>query len=308
MNRSRKLASQLAFALSFATLFGASAFADNRHSNETRGRDRGRVTSSREQRDVSRRQMERSNRNTDRGRSADRSFERGRTEARSFDRGRSNNDRSFDRSQRDARSLDASRNNNRNFDRGRSNDRNNDRSFDRGRSRSSESFRNNDYRGNSQRYGSHDYRGSRQPYFAHGRVSRYERFGGGYRVWLDGVAYPFFIPEARFRLFPRFSVGLDIRLGGYYNPRGYYDYYDGSSNTSGGVGGVVESVDLRRGRLIVHDDVSNAFVTVEMRDAGRRLDDVRLGDYIELSGDWTRTGVFVAYRLDSLDPQGGFYR
>ncbi|MEK6374781.1 MAG: hypothetical protein AABO58_19045 [Acidobacteriota bacterium] len=291
MNRSKQLASPLALALSFTTLLGASAFADNRPSRETRGRDRVRAHDRR---------------------SDDRSFDRGRTEARSFDRGRSNNDRSFDRSQRDARSLDASRNNNRNFDRGRGNDRNNnrnnDRSFDRGRSRSSESFRNNDYRGGSQRYRSNDYRGNRQPYFAHGRVSRYERFGGGYRVWLGGMAYPFFIPEARFRLFPRFAVGIDIRLGGYYNPRGYYDYYDGSSYTSGDVRGVVESVDLRRGRLIVHDDVSNAFVTVEMRDYERRLDDVRLGDYIELSGDWTRTGVFIAYRLDSLDPQGGFYR
>jgi len=286
LNRSKKLASQIAFALSFAMLFTASAFADNRPSRETRGRDRVRSQE------------------------------------------RRSSERSFDRSQRETRSVDASRNNNnRSFDRGRNNDRrndrNNDRSFDRGQSRSSESFRNesrrndsfrNDsYRNDSYRrsapsYRSHDYRGSRQPYYAHGRVSRYERYGGGYRVWLGGVPYPFFIPEARFRLFPRFSVGLDIRLGGYYNPRGYYDYYDGSSYTSGGLRGRVESVDLRRGRLIVYDDVSNAFVTVEMRDYERRLDDVRIGDYIELSGDWTRIGTFVAYRLDALDPQGGFYR
>jgi hypothetical protein len=286
LNRSKKLASQLALALSLTTLFSASAFADRRPSNETRGRDRGRVAPQREQRDGARRQMNRPDRNTDRRRSA---------ENRNFDRGR-RNDRNFDQSQRDVRG----------FDRGRT--RSNDRSYDRGRSRSSESFRNNDYRGHSSRYRSHHYRGSRQPYFAHGRVSRYERFGGGYRVWLGGVAYPFFIPEVHFRRFPRFSVGLDIRLGGYYNPRGYYDYYDSSAYTSGGLRGRVESVNLRRGTLLVHDDVANRFVTVEMRDTGRRLDDIRLGDYIELSGDWTRTGVFIAYRLDSLDPQGGFYR
>jgi hypothetical protein len=234
LNRSKKLATQLALALSLTTLFGASAFADRRPSNETRGRDRGRTYDRR---------------------SNDHSAERRRTE---------------------------------------------NRNWDRGRTRRSESFRNNDHRGNSSRY--------RQPYFAHGRVSRYERFGGGYRVWLGGVPHPFFIPEVHFRRFPRFSIGLDIRLGGYYNPRGYYDYYDGGAYTSAGLRGQVESVDLRRGTLLVHDDVANRFVTVEMRDTGRRLDDIRLGDYIELSGDWTRTGVFIAHRLDSLDPQGGFYR
>jgi hypothetical protein len=302
LNRSKKLASQFAFALSFASLFGASAFADNRHSHETRSRDRATVSPSREQRDGARRERS-SERSLDRSRAENRS----RAEDRSFDRGRSSNNndnRSFDRGR------SSNNNDNRSFDRGRSSSNNDNRSYDRGRSGSSESYRNNDYRGGSWNNNrSHDYRGgSRQPYFAHGRVSRYERYGGGYRVWLGGVAFPFFIPEARFRLFPRFSVGLDIRLGGYYNPGGYYDYYDGAGYTSGGVRGVVESVDLRRGRLIVHDDVSNAFVTVEMRDYGRQLDDVRLGDFVELSGDWTRTGVFVAYRVDSLDPQGGFYR
>ncbi len=111
----------------------------------------------------------------------------------------------------------------------------------------------------------------RQPYFAHGRVTRYERFGG--------VGYP------------------------------YYDgACDGPVYTSGGLRGVVESVDERRGRLIVHDDVSGAFVTVVMRGDDRRLRDVRLGDVIDLSGDWTRTGVFEAHRVDAIDSQGSFYR
>ena len=33
----------------------------------------------------------------------------------------------------------------------------------------------------------------------------------------------------------------------------------------------------------------------------RRMDDVRPGDYVEFSGDWTRGGVFNAYRLDRVD-------
>jgi hypothetical protein len=305
LNRSSKLASHFAVALSFATLFGASAFADSRHSHETRGRERAR-SNDRQSSDRSFDRGRSESRSVDRGRTESRSFDRGRTENRTFDRGRTEN-RTFDRGRSENRTFEPGRTENRSFDRGRNNDRNNDRSFDRGRSQSNDSFRNESHR-SAPSYRSHDYRGNRQPYYAHGRVSRYERYGGGYRVWLGGVPYPFFIPEARFRLFPRFAVGLDIRLGGYYNPRGYYDYYDGSSYTSGGLRGQVESVDLRRGRLIVHDEISNAFVTVELRDYDRRLDDVRIGDYIELSGDWTRIGTFVAYRLDSLDPQGGFYR
>lgn len=35
-----------------------------------------------------------------------------------------------------------------------------------------------------------------------------------------------------------------------------------------------------------------------MRDRRR---DVRAGDYVEVSGDWTRSGVFTAYDVDLLD-------
>jgi hypothetical protein len=51
---------------------------------------------------------------------------------------------------------------------------------------------------------------------------------------------------------------------------------------------------------VINDDISRQFVTVTMpRD--RRMDDVRPGDYVEFSGDWTRGGVFNAYRLERLD-------
>lgn len=117
------------------------------------------------------------------------------------------------------------------------------------------------------------------------------RYGHGYRIWIDGAHYPFFIPSAYYH-HDRFRVGLSIRLGGYYNTGGYYDYYDGAS--AGTLIGVVESVDYRRGTFVIRNDATGSFVTVVM--TGRSFD-VRPGDYVRLSGDWTRSGVFQAYDI-----------
>ncbi|HSP13358.1 MAG TPA: hypothetical protein VLV78_01250 [Thermoanaerobaculia bacterium] len=144
---------------------------------------------------------------------------------------------------------------------------------------------------------------------SYGRVDRFVRDRHGYRVWIGGGLYPIFIPFDRWYRFP-LRVGLSIRFGGYWDPLGYwsiYDYspYDGygyydRAYTSGSVSGVVESIDYRRGTLVINDDISRQFVTVAMpRD--RRMDDVRPGDFIEFTGDWTRGGVFNAYRLDRVD-------
>lgn len=160
--------------------------------------------------------------------------------------------------------------------------------------------------------------GGNAPYRSHefvrsyGRVDRIERWHGGYRVWCGGL-YPIFVPFGVWGRFP-LHVGLFIRFGGYWDPFGYwsvYDYspwyggyndpyyYDRGAYTSGVVHGVVESVDYRRGTIVINDDISRQFVTVTMpRD--RRMDDVRPGDYVEFSGDW-RGGIFNAYRLDRWD-------
>ena len=99
----------------------------------------------------------------------------------------------------------------------------------------------------------------------------------------------------------RFRIGVSINLGGYYNPGGYYDYYDGYDRgySRGDLRGTVESVDYRRDTFVVRNDATGSFVTVAMRDRGRN--DVRQGDYVELSGDWTRSGIFQAYDVDILD-------
>lgn len=121
-------------------------------------------------------------------------------------------------------------------------------------------------------------------------------------------------------------MGLNISLGGYYNPLGYYDYYDGydrydsyggygggydgyraydgyrggGSSSRGELRGTVESVDRGRNTFVVRNDATGSFVTVVMRDRGER---VRAGDYVELSGDWTRSGLFEAYDVDQVDDE-----
>ena len=203
--------------------------------------------------------------------------ERGRIERRSLDGDNSSNDR---------------RNNDR-----RNNDRYNNDRYDNDRSNREWRDR-NDYRSDRSRsYGRSN--GYRQPYYSHGRISRVHRYGGGYRVWIGGARYPYYIPLAYYR-HDRFRVGLSISLGGYYNPGGYYDYYDGyyDSRSDGAIRGVVESVDYRRDSFVVRNDATGSFVTVLSRD--RRLD-VRAGDYVELSGEWTRSGVFTAWDVNFLD-------
>jgi len=197
----------------------------------------------------------------------------------------------WDRSQRNStQAQDANRFDNRS---------NSTRNFDR---RSNESF--------------HSYRGTydRAPVrnesrFYSGHVSRIEHFGGGFRVWVGGAPYPFFIAGDRWARFP-LRVGLGIRLGGYWDPLGYYNVYDVGPyaySTAGDIHGVVENVDYRRGTAVIRDDVSGSFITVLLRGNDSRLGDLRTGDYVDLAGAWNRSGVFDALSVADLRPAGYGY-
>lgn len=206
-------------------------------------------------------------------------YDRNHTPSRSYDqdahqRGR-NDHGTYDRDHGDRRDYDRSaRHADRPHDSGHSSSWRDGRHF-------SSSGRGNTHRG--------------EPYHARGRVSRIDRHGGGYHVWIMGAHYPFFVPD-RYYHHDRFRVGLTLSLGGYYNRGGYYDYYDGSS--SGAIRGVVESVDYRRDSFVVRNEATGSFVTVIARDRGL---DVRPGDYVEISGEWTRAGAFQAWNVDFLD-------
>jgi hypothetical protein len=304
MNSRKSLAAQVAGAMAIAALVGTSAFAESRHSDATE-RDHGRQSSS----DRSSRSHDRSssqNQTRSRHDSAPQTFQRNETRNNgSWNRNETRNNSTFDRSQ--TRSSETwNRNdsrNNRSFDRSQADSyRNNNRSYDR-----SQTYRNN--------RPSFDNRGRRSD-FVEGRVSRFVHERGGYRIWVDGGRFPVWIPEARIGLFPHLRIGLSLRFGGYYDPLGYleaYDYYnDGyygggvyneGAYSSGLLRGVVETVDYRRGTLVLRDDVSGSFVTTLIRD--RRLETLRPGDYAEIAGDWTRAGVFEGLRLE--DTRDGRY-
>lgn len=306
MRENKQLASRIAAVLAVITLAGTSTFAESRPSNGTRSRGSGggvvrrggastgavaRRGNNSPNRSSERRatSIERRTTSSERRVGVDRRPARGASQ----DRGQA---RRSDRSPAGTRSIDRNRTQTRSSDRNR--DRRNwspNRSNDnwRGGSRSSSSWRGHSF-------------GNRQPSFHRGRISRVLRYGSGYRVWIGGAPYPFFIPSSYYYR-NRFRVGLLIGLGGFYNSLGYYDYYGGYNDSyrdsrgysSGVLRGVVESVDYRRDTFVVRNDETGSFVTVFMRD--RRGDDVRPGDYVEVSGDWTRSGLFQAYDVDLLD-------
>jgi hypothetical protein len=179
-------------------------------------------------------------------------------------------------------------------ERGRGDDSTNDR-YERRDERRDDRYERRDDRYERRNDRSHN----REPYYARGRVSRVDRHGNGYRVWVGGERYPFFVPSSHYhRHRDRFRVGVVIHLGGYYNRAGYYDYYDG-----GGYGshrelrGVVERVDHRRDAFVLRDRSTGRSVTVVSREPLRRM---RRGDVVEVSGEWAHRGVFRAYDVDLL--------
>ncbi len=179
---------------------------------------------------------------------------------------------------------------------------------------SNDNFRNNDRNNNNNSNYNRNDRGNNSTYrnesrrseSFQGRVNRVERNRGGYNVWVGGARYPFFIGADRWSRFP-LRVGLSVRLGGYWNPAGYYDAYDvGSYATAGDLHGIVESVDYRRGTLVMRDDVSGSFVTVVMRGNDPRFGSLRQGDAIDLTGAWNRSGVFDAYNVADIRGGGAY--
>ena len=275
MNSTKRLAAQVAGAVAIAALIGTSAFADTRHSDAT-ARDRSHQSNDhRGSRDGNRQSHDQRDNNS-------RSHDHGNNNFRpsqTFERhdGRGSAQQSF--SHRDLRGNDR-------FDNRVQADNFRDRGFDRSRV-----FHND--------RPAFDNRG-RRSMSINGRVNRFVHERGGYRVWIDGGRFPVWIPEARIGLFPHLRVGLSLGFGGYYDPLGYveaYDYYGGQAYSSGLLRGVVESIDYRGGTLVLRDDTSGSFVTAVIRD--RQLASLRPGDYAEISGDWTRSGVFEGLRLEN---------
>ncbi|HXA16806.1 MAG TPA: hypothetical protein VN380_07440 [Thermoanaerobaculia bacterium] len=299
MNKTKSLAAQVAGAVAIVTLIGTSAFAETRHRDATE-RDSGRQSDHRSSRDSSRqsRGEQRDNRSNQ-----GQTWQRNDSRSSTFER---RDSRSYSpQTYRDSRSYGQSYSSRGNtFDRRTEAEsfRGNRGSFDR-------SFSD---RGNRPSF---DDRG-RRSVTLNGRVNRFVHERGGFRVWIDGGRFPIWIPEARIGLFPHLRVGLSLGFGGYYDPAGYleaYDYYDGgyaapyyggvTAYSSALLRGTVESIDYRNDTLVLRDDVTGNFVTTLIQD--RRLESLRPGDHAEISGSWTRGGVFDGLRLQ--DEEVGRY-
>jgi hypothetical protein len=298
-------------ALAVTALVGMSAFAESRPGNETNARSSERTivrrdggSSGNSAQRVESTPMRRES--IDR-RSSDRATPRseGRGE-RSVDRERVTRNRGEGEVGRDHGSRGGDRNRG-TVERPRSGDRNGSYRGRDGRNGS----RDGSWRGGRGSYPGHGNRsyGHGTPYYHHGRVSSIRRYGSGFRIWIVGAPYPFFVPEAYYYRH-HFRVGLSIRLGGYYNPLGYYDYYDDTyydrGYSRGVLRGEVESVDQRRDTIVLRNEATGSFVTVQLSGRDRNRD-LRPGDYVEVSGEWGRSGYFRAYDLDMLDGRSDRY-
>jgi hypothetical protein len=91
--------------------------------------------------------------------------------------------------------------------------------------------------------------------------------------------------------------------------RGRYER-DSRNDDRDFVSGVVESVNRRRGVVLIRERHGRRSIAVEM--IGRRgnrsgidLGDLRRGDSVTFAGQWSRGGVFEAWRIDDVDTRGG---
>jgi hypothetical protein len=147
---------------------------------------------------------------------------------------------------------------------------------------------------------------------ASGKISSFSRERGGYRVQLDR-GQSFWVPQATFGNRARdLRAGISISLGGIFRggsvfvdavtwPEqvgygqvavGQYGYNDGF------VRGVVSRIDRRTGTALIRDDASGRVITADLGGAYRNT--VRPGDYVQLTGQWIRGGVFDVARLDNV--------
>jgi hypothetical protein len=149
-----------------------------------------------------------------------------------------------------------------------------------------------------------------------GQVSSFSRERDGYRVQLDRGGQSFWVPQSTFGNRARdLRSGVSISLGGVF--RGGTIYVDAVSwpgqndrgayrnrSDNGIVRGVVDRVDRRSGTLWLRDDSSGRVIAVDMTAAGQYgrsgLRDLRRGQYVELTGQWTRQGDFHVARIDNI--------
>ena len=146
-----------------------------------------------------------------------------------------------------------------------------------------------------------------------GKVSSFSRDRDGYRVQLDR-GRSFWVPQSTFGNRARdLRVGVSIGLGGIFRGGSIYvdavswpdqyGQYDRGGNSNrydnGYVRGVVDRVDYRTGTIWLRDDASGRIITADV-DGRSAIRSLRRGEYVELTGQWIRGGVFDVARIDNV--------
>jgi hypothetical protein len=143
-----------------------------------------------------------------------------------------------------------------------------------------------------------------------GRVSSFSRERDGYRVQLDR-GRSFWVPQSTFGNRARdLRAGISITLGGVFRGGSIYvdavswpDRYDrggyGNDYDRGFIRGVVDRVDYRTGTIWLRDDASGRIITADV-DGRSAIRSLRRGEYVELTGQWIRGGVFDVARIDNV--------
>jgi len=177
----------------------------------------------------------------------------------------------------------------------RNNDTNNDRNGQQSyqRDNGNRSNDNNSYREN-------------QRINATGKVTSFSHERDGYRVQLDH-GQSFWVPQAKFGNRARdLRVGVSITLGGIFRGGSIYadavswpDQGYGYGYHEGFVRGVVDRVDYRTGTVWLRDANSGRLITADV-DGRSAIRSLRRGEYVELSGQWIRGGVFDVARIDNV--------
>jgi len=155
-----------------------------------------------------------------------------------------------------------------------------------------------------------------------GRVTRITPEREGYRVVLDHGDYAFWVRDlnAGRHGHGALRVGINIRIGGFYEPRyGYviadtYDWLDeGPVVREPGyraavlIHGTIDRINRREETLWLRLD-DGRMVSVDMtrndrhwnRDRGIDIVDLHRGDRVTLSGSWTRRDVFFVNHVEGV--------
>jgi hypothetical protein len=141
-----------------------------------------------------------------------------------------------------------------------------------------------------------------------GKVTSFSRERDGYRVQLDRGNHSFWVPQSTFGSRARdLRAGVSITLGGIFRGGSIFvdavswpDQYDrGRGYDRNFVRGVVDRVDYRTGTVWLRDDATGRVITADV-DGRSAIRSLRRGEYVELTGQWIRGGIFDVARIDNV--------